>query len=294
MRRRKSFKQIVSELIKLVIAIILTIVTLYPFWHVVMYSFSESKAAMSGGIFLYPREFTTASWEMLLKTKQVFVAFRNSIAKTVIGTAFSIFISILTAYPLSIRYLKGRKFLQGMIFFTMLFSGGMIPTFILIKNLGLLDSFWVYIIPSAMSVYNMFVLRNFFQAIPDSLSESAMLDGAGYARILTQIVLPLSKPAIATQVMFYGVGKWNSYMDGVLYVTDQKLQLLQVYLRQIIGSVGAAGIGMDASDMSGHSAVSEESIKMTIIAMSVIPVAVVYLCLQKYFVKGTMVGSVKG
>lgn len=200
----------------------------------------------------------------------------------------------MTAYPLSIRYLKGRKFLQGMIFFTMLFSGGMIPTFILIKNLGLLDSFWVYIIPSAMSVYNMFVLRNFFQAIPDSLSESAMLDGAGYARILTQIVLPLSKPAIATQVMFYGVGKWNSYMDGVLYVTDQKLQLLQVYLRQIIGSVGAAGIGMDASDMSGHSAVSEESIKMTIIAMSVIPVAVVYLCLQKYFVKGTMVGSVKG
>lgn len=294
MRRRKSFKQIVSELIKLVIAIILTIVTVYPFWHVVMYSFSESKAAMSGGIFLYPREFTTVSWEMLLKTKQVFVAFRNSIAKTVIGTAFSIFISILTAYPLSIRYLKGRNFLQGMLFFTMLFSGGMIPTFILIKNLGLLDSFWVYIIPSMMSVYNMFVLRNFFQAIPDSLSESAMLDGAGHARILTQIVLPLSKPAIATQVMFYGVSKWNSYMDGVLYVTDQKLQLLQVYLRQIISSIGAAGIGMDASDMSGHSAVSEESIKMTIIAMSVIPVAVVYLCLQKYFVKGTMVGSVKG
>lgn len=294
MRRRKSFKQIVSELIKLVTAIILTIVTVYPFWHVVMYSFSESKAAMSGGIFLYPREFTTVSWEMLLKTKQVFVAFRNSIAKTVIGTAFSIFISILTAYPLSIRYLKGRNFLQGMLFFTMLFSGGMIPTFILIKNLGLLDSFWVYIIPSMMSVYNMFVLRNFFQAIPDSLSESAMLDGAGHARILTQIVLPLSKPAIATQVMFYGVSKWNSYMDGVLYVTDQKLQLLQVYLRQIISSIGAAGIGMDASDMSGHSAVSEESIKMTIIAMSVIPVAVVYLCLQKYFVKGTMVGSVKG
>ena len=294
MRKKRSFKKTMAELIKLVIAILLSIVTIYPFWHVVMYSFSESKAAMSGGIFLWPRDFTTASWEMLLKTKQVFVAFRNSIGKTVIGTALSIVISVLTAYPLSQRCLKGRNFLQGMIFFTMLFSGGMIPTFILIKNLGMLDSFWVYVIPSVMSAYNMFVLRNFFQAIPDSLSESAMLDGAGHMQILTKIVLPLSKPALATQVMFYGVSKWNSYMDGVLYVTDQKLQLLQVYLRQIISSLGASGIGMNAADMSGHSVVSEESIKMTVIAMSVVPVAAVYLCLQKYFVKGTMVGSVKG
>ena len=177
----------------------------------------------------------------------------------------------------------------------MLFSGGTIPTYILLKDLHMLDTFWVYVIPSLMNVYNMFILRNFFQAIPDSLAESAMLDGANHGQILAKIVLPLSKAALATQVMFYGVNRWNSYMDGVLYVNNPKLQLLQVYLRQIINSIGGKqGIGASAGDLSGASAITEESIKMTVIAMSVIPVLIVYLSLQKYFIKGTMVGSVKG
>ncbi|MBQ8813086.1 MAG: carbohydrate ABC transporter permease [Lachnospiraceae bacterium] len=295
MRKKKTPGQIVSELLKLIIALLLTIVCLYPFWHVIMYSFSDSKEAMSGGLFVLPKGFSLESWKMLLKTKQVFIAFGNSIAKTVVGTLISVVISILTAYPLSLPYVKGRKFLQGMIFFTMLFSGGTIPTYILLKDLHMLDTFWAYVIPSAMNVYNMFILRNFFQAIPDSLSESAMLDGANHVQILTRIVLPLSKAALATQVMFYGVNRWNSYMDGVLYVNDSKLQLLQVYLRQIINSIGGKqGIGASAGDLSGASAITEESIKMTVIAMSVIPVLIVYLSLQKYFVKGTMVGSVKG
>lgn len=295
MRKKKTPGQIVSELLKLIIALLLTIVCLYPFWHVIMYSFSDSKEAMSGGLFVLPKGFSLESWKMLLKTKQVFIAFGNSIAKTVVGTLISVVISILTAYPLSLPYVKGRNFLQGMIFFTMLFSGGTIPTYILLKDLHMLDTFWAYVIPSAMNVYNMFILRNFFQAIPDSLSESAMLDGANHVQILTRIVLPLSKAALATQVMFYGVNRWNSYMDGVLYVNDSKLQLLQVYLRQIINSIGGKqGIGASAGDLSGASAITEESIKMTVIAMSVIPVLIVYLSLQKYFVKGTMVGSVKG
>ena len=295
MRRKKTPGQIVSELVKVMIALLLTIVCLYPFWQVIMYSISDSKAAMSGGLFVLPKGFSLESWKMLLKTRQVFVAFGNSIAKTVVGTLLSVVISILTAYPLSLPYLKGRSFLQGMIFFTMLFSGGTIPTYILLKDLHMLDTFWVYVIPSLMNVYNMFILRNFFQAIPDSLAESAMLDGANHGQILAKIVLPLSKAALATQVMFYGVNRWNSYMDGVLYVNNPKLQLLQVYLRQIINSIGGKqGIGASAGDLSGASAITEESIKMTVIAMSVIPVLIVYLSLQKYFIKGTMVGSVKG
>lgn len=292
--RKKTAKQIVSDALKILIALLLIVITLYPFWHVVMYSFSDSKAAMSGGIFILPRGFSLDSWKMLLATKQIFIAFRNSIGKTLVGTVFAIVISMLTAYPLSVRELKGRTFLQGMIFFTMLFNGGMIPTYLLIKDLGLLDTFWVYVIPGAMNVYNMFILRNFFQAIPISLSESAMLDGANHFQILSNIVIPLAKPAIATQVMFYSVSFWNSYMDGVLYVNKQKLQLLQVYLRQIINSVGAAGVGFSTEEMINKATVTEESMKMTVIAISVIPVAVLYLCLQKYFIKGTMVGSVKG
>lgn len=158
----------------------------------------------------------------------------------------------------------------------------------------MLDTFWVYVFPSAMSPYNMFIMRNFFQTIPDSLQESAKLDGANHMQILTRIVLPLSKPAVATMTMFYGVANWNSYMDGILYVNNQKLQLLQVYLRQLISSTGAKGALSAAGDLSAAAAVTEESMKMTVISVSIIPILFVYMFLQKYFTKGVMVGSVKG
>ena len=273
---------------------ILVFTTIYPFWHVIMYSVSDSYSSMSGGLFFLPRNFTLLAYEMLLKTNQIFVAYRNTVMKTLVGTGISVFLTALTAYPLSLSRFKGRNFISMLIFFTMLFNGGIIPTYLLIKSLGLLDTFWVYVIPGAMSAYNMFILRTYYRSIPSSLEESALLDGANPFQILFRIILPLSLPALAAIAMFYGVGNWNSYMGGILYVNDQRLQLLQVYLRQLIGAAGAKGALGDAGDLGPASRLTEETMKMTVITVSVIPILIVYPFLQKYYTKGVMVGSVKG
>ena len=274
---------------------LMVISTIYPFWHVIMYSLSDSHASMSGGIFLWPRDFSLLSYQQLLSTKQLYVCYRNSILKTVVGTGISLILTALTAYPLSLKRFKGRNVFSMLIFFTMLFNGGMIPTYLLIKDLHLLDSFWVYVLPGAMSAYNLFILRNFFQSIPPSLEESAHLDGANPFQVLFQIVLPLSLPALAALAMFYGVGLWNGYMDNVLYVNDQNLQLLQNYLRQLIAAAGAkSGTMSEMSNIGAASRLTEETVKKTVIAVSVIPVLIVYPFLQKYYTKGVMVGSVKG
>lgn len=274
--------------------VVFVISTIYPFWHVLMYSVSDSKASMSGGIFLHPRDFSLLGYQLLFRTQQIFIAYRNTIAKTVVGTSFSLIISALTAYPLSIKRFRGRNFFSVMIFFTMLFSGGIIPTYLVIRDLHLLNTFWAYVIPGMMSAYNMFILRNNFSSIPASLEESAMLDGANPFQTLFLIILPISKAALAAVAMFYGVGNWNSYMDGVLYVTNQNLQLLQVYLRQLIGSAGAKGALSSAENLSAAARLTEETMKMVVISVSVLPVLFVYPFLQKYYTKGVMVGSIKG
>ena len=298
MAQVKSKKRVSGEragnLLIEVILLLMVVTTLYPFWHVFMYSISDSRAAMSGGLFFLPGKPTFLTYQLIFKTSQIFVAFGNTVAKTVVGTFISLVLTVLTAYPLSLPYFRGRRFFQIVIFFTMLFSGGIIPTYLLLKDLHMLDTFWVYVLPSAMSPYNMFIMRNFFLTIPDSLQESAMLDGANHMQVLSRIVLPLSKASLATMTMFYGVTNWNSYMDGILYVNNQKLQLLQVYLRQLISSTGAKGALSAAGDLSAAAAVTEESMKMTVISLSIIPILLVYLFLQKYFTKGVMVGSVKG
>jgi putative aldouronate transport system permease protein len=283
----------VGDIIIYIVLIAIVFSTIYPFWHVLMYSVSDSKASMSGGLFFAPRNFSLLGYKMLFQTKQIFIAYRNTIAKTVVGTSFSLIISALTAYPLSLKRFRGRNFFSGMIFFTMLFSGGIIPTYLVIRDLHLLDTFWVYVIPGMMSAYNMFILRNYFMSIPSSLEESAMLDGANPFQILLKIILPLAMPALAALAMFYGVGNWNSYMDGVLYVNNQNLQLLQVYLRQLIGSAGAKGALGEAGSLSETAALTEETMKMVVISVAVVPVLFVYPFLQKYYTKGVMVGSVK-
>ncbi|ANU54737.1 carbohydrate ABC transporter permease [Acutalibacter muris] len=285
----------VGQIINGIFLGLMVVITIYPFWHVVMYSLSDSHASMSGGIFLWPREFSLLSYQQLLSTKQLYICYRNSLLKTLIGTGVSLLLTALTAYPLSLPRFKGRGFFSLMIFFTMLFNGGMIPTYLLIRDLHMLDTFWVYVLPAAMSAYNMFILRNFFQSIPPSLEESALLDGANPFQVLFHLVLPLSGPALAALAMFYGVALWNGYMDNVLYVNDSNLQLLQNFLRQLIAAAGAkSGTVSEMADVSAASRLTEETVKMTVITVSVIPVLIVYPFLQKYYTKGVMVGSVKG
>lgn len=273
---------------------VVSLIMVYPFWHVLMYSFSDSKLAMGGGLFLWPRGFSWDAYRALLQTRQIYVVYRNSLWVTGVGTLLSITLTVLLAYPLTVQRVKGRRFISAYIFFTMLFSGGMIPTFLQVQRLGLLDSLWALVIPGCVSAYNVFILRNFMQSIPASLEESANIDGASALRVLVSVILPLSKPAIAAVSLFYGVTYWNSYLRAVLYINSQSKEILQQYLRTMmtaVSALGAMGEGGSFDSLSGR--LSEESVKMVAIAASVIPVLIVYPWLQRYYVSGMTLGAIK-
>lgn len=271
--------------------------TIYPVVHVIMYSFSDSKLAMSGGLFFWPRGFSTLAYEMVFATEQIWISYKNSLLVTVFGTLISLAFSIITAYPLSRKRLHGRSWLQMVFFFTMLFSGGMIPTYLVVSKLGLTDTFWALFLPGCLNVYNMFILRNFMQAIPDSLEESARLDGANDIVIMLRIILPLCGPSIAAIAMFYGVHHWNGYMNCLLYTNSMRLQVMPMYLRTVLG--GAAANALSASSNAGAlgeaaKTLTEESVKMTTVAVAIIPIMCVYPFLQRFYTKGLTVGAVKG
>lgn len=267
--------------------------TTYPFWHVLMYSISDSNAAMSGGLFFLPRKPSFLAYEMIFKTSQIFVAYGNTILRTAAGTLIAITLSILTAFPLSRRRLRGRGGLSMAFFFTMLFTGGMIPTYLIVQSYGLIDKFWALVLPSAMSAYNMFILRNYFKSVPDSLEESAHMDGANSFTVLFRIFVPISKPAIAAVAMFYGVAYWNEYMDGILYINKPQLEILQVYLRKLIASTGTLNSLSGIQNLSAAANLTEESMKMATIAASILPILVVYPFLQRYYTRGITLGAVK-
>lgn len=274
---------------------LLAFLTLYPFWHVIMYSISASEAAMEGGLFFFPRKPTLAAYSLLARNKLIFTTYKNSIIRTVVGTCINLIMTASIAYPLSVKRFIGRNFWTMVIFFTMLFSGGMIPTYLLVKELGLLNSMWALILPGSISAYNMFIMRNFFQSIPPSLEESANIDGATPPRILVSIIMPLSKPVFAALALFYGIAHWNSYIDCVLYIDDLSKQVLQVYLRSMINvtAFGQVGEAADRAAIAG-AGMSEETMKMAAISASVVPIIIIYPWLQKYYVKGVLIGSIKG
>lgn len=293
MKVKRSKAEQIGYAIVLAVLALIAFSTLYPFLHVLMYSISDSRASMTGGLFFFPRNFSLASYQMVLRTSQIYVAFFNTILRTLVGTVLSLLVSSLTAFSLAHRNLRGRNVFSMIIFFTMLFTGGMIPTFLVVQSLGLIDKFWALVLPGMMSAYNMFILRNYFQQLPSSLEESANIDGASPPVILFRIIMPVSKPALAAVAMFYGIAYWNDYLDCILYTNKTSLQVIQVYLRNLLASVGA----MDSiAGVSGRDAVmlTEETVKMTTIAVSVIPILVVYPFLQRYYTKGITVGAVKG
>ncbi|MNI11125.1 L-arabinose transport system permease protein AraQ [compost metagenome] len=274
--------------------LLVSIVTLYPFWHVLMYSLSDPKLAMGGGLFLWMKGFSLTSYELLLQSKGIYYAYGNSIFRLVVGTAINIVLTAMLAYPLSIRRFVGRNTITLMIFFTMLFSGGMIPTYLIVKELGLIDSIWSLIIPSALSAWNLIILKNYFQSLPAELEESANIDGAAPMRILFSVILPVSGPVIAAIALFYGVSHWNSYFDAILYINSDAKQVLQVFLRTMLQSSSLQQVQGTDNFAASIGLVTEESVKMATVVVSVIPMLIVYPFLQKYYVKGVMVGSIKG
>jgi len=281
----------IFQVILIIVISLLCIVTIYPFIHIVSVSFSSPSEALRLGFHFYPKEVDLTAWGLVLEQKKIWIGFGNSVFRTVVGTFLTLFIMSLCAYPLSRKYLPHRSFYTMVILFTMFFGGGIIPTYLLIKELHLMDSLWVYIVPGLIPTFSMLVLRNFFMSIPAELEECSKIDGANDIRILFQIVLPLSKPVLATLALWTAVGHWNAWFDAVLYISDQKKQVLQFFLREIvITNTDAETLGRNNISNLKH----ESAIKAATVTFAIFPILVVYPFLQKYFVKGTMIGSLKG
>ena len=286
--------EMVAHVANIILLVLIIIICIYPVWYVLMYSLSDSSKALNGGLFLWPSGLDFTGYKVVLQQKQIYIAFCNSIGRTAVGTAISLLLNAMLAYPLSLPRLKGRGFFSLAIFFTMLFNGGIIPTYIVVSNLHMIDTFWALVIPGAINAYNLFIMRNFFQSIPSSLEESAMIDGANEAIILFRIILPLSGPVMAAVGMFYGVAYWNAYLDGVLYINSTNLQILQIYLRNLITVAGATAVAQGTPDVIAASRLGPKTLIMVTIVISMIPVLITYPYLQKFYRKGVMVGSIKG
>lgn len=272
---------------------LLVFVCLYPFLNVLAYSLSGYNAVLSGKVTFYPIDFDLAAYKEILGKSQIWIAMQVTIIVTLLGTLIGLVLTIFAAYGLSRQTLPGRKALAGIILFTMYFSGGIIPTFLVVKGLGMYDSLAALYIPQAINVFNFIVMRTFFRQLPESLEEAAKIDGATDMGILIKIILPLSVPIIATIGLFYAVQYWNGYFDALLYIQSPDKYTLQLRLRSLLfadelnnaGGGNAEGVGTQ---------VMTQSLKMACVAVSTIPILVVYPWLQKYFVKGVMLGSVKG
>lgn len=269
---------------------ILVVICFYPFLNVVAYSFSSNRAVLSGTVTFFPIEMQLDAYKEIVHRGQIWTAMRVTILVTLLGTAIGLILTVFAAYALSKDKLKGRRWISGMILFTMYFNGGIIPTFLVIKNLGMYDQLTSLYIPSAVNVFNFIVMRTFFREIPKSLEEAAYLDGATDVQILFKIVLPLSMPIIATIGLFYAVYYWNDYFNALIYIQSPEKYTLQLRLRSLLfaGELGAAGNEGLAQQ------VMAESLKMACIVVGTVPILAVYPWLQKYFVKGVMLGSVKG
>ena len=281
------------ETINLIVLILIGALMLFPFLNMAAKSFSSENAILTGKVLFWPVGFQTGTYKYVIRQAQFWNSFKVSVMITLMGTAGAMIISCLTAYPLSKTWLYGRKPLLLLFVFTMLFGGGMVPSYLLMRSLGLINTIWVLFVPAMLSVYNMILLKNFFEDIPDSIEESAELDGAGSLRILVSIVLPMSLQAIATIGLFYAVGFWDNYMSGLLYITKPELKPLQQYLYEIV----TESINVDkemSMDAQENAALNTDAIRSATIMLACVPIMCVYPFLQKYFVKGMRVGSVKG
>ena len=295
-RRKQSPGRLVSQGVIRLVLILCSVICLYPLVNVLAKSFSSAAAIGENPLMIVAQDITLEAYRYILKTPVLWKSFGITVFSAVVGTAMNLMITTTCAYALSRTKAPGSKIMLWIVVFPMLFGGGLIPVYILLSNLHLLDSIWVLVIPSLLSPVNALLMRNFMWSIPDSLYESAMIDGAGEMKILCRIILPLSKPIIATVGLFYAVGHWNDYFTGLYYINDNTKWPLQVLLRSIIVDFNTAGMGaLNTSYVgTGGSVIQPENIKAACIIFATVPIVLAIPFLQKYFVKGVIVGAVKG
>lgn len=272
---------------------LLCIVMVYPFWHVIMMSLSSVEATAKGGVFLWPKGFNLETYAKVFNDPSIWSGYFTTILVTLSGTFFGTLFTATTAYPLSKKYLPFSKAMLLLVLFTMLFSGGMIPGYLLMKNLGLIDNRLSLILPGLVSAYNVIIMKSFFQSLPESLEESAKIDGATEVTVFWKIILPLSKATIATIALFTAVGYWNDYFSTVLYINSKERWALQAVLRYMLTNTNQA---MQSAGVSVAAAtnVTAATIKSASVVVATVPILCVYPFVQKYFVKGVMIGGVKG
>ncbi|UTL73427.1 carbohydrate ABC transporter permease [Bacillus halotolerans] len=266
-------------------------ITILPFLYIIAGSFATEADLAQRSFFIFPKTFTLDAYRYVFSTPTFIRSMGVSIFITVVGTAVQLFFTFTMAYPLAKRHVKGRNLLLNLVIFSMLFSGGMIPTYLVVKSLGLLDSYWALILPMAINPFNLIIIKNFFQRLPRELEESAKMDGCSEIGVFWRIALPLSKPVIATFALFYAVGIWNDFFHALLYINDSAKWPLQMVLRQvtILSDLTATN-----GDTMQNTIPPEQGIKLAVIVIATIPILAVYPFLQKHFAKGMLIGSVKG
>ncbi len=272
---------------------IICFVMIYPIWYVLVQSLNEGFDAAQGGLYFWPRVFTLDNYIEVFRDSEIIIAFGITVARTLIATTCHVFFTAMVAYAFSRKDLIGGKIYMRMGVITMFFSGGLIPSFILINDLGLYNNFLVYVIPTMFSFFDLIIFQSFFRGIPDSLEEAATIDGAGYFTTFVKVILPVSMPVIATITLFNGVYNWNDYFMGKLYFNDEWLMPIQTYLYRMINTSETSKYTMMAG-AAQQSTFTSTSLQMATMIVTTIPIVCIYPFLQKYFVKGMMIGSVKG
>ena len=291
--KRKFSEDMAVDLAVYILLGLVGIVTLYPFYYTIVCSFNDGLDLMKGGVYLWPRKFTLGNYKLFLEDGDWRHAFLVSLARTLVGTAMRVGFTSMFSYALSRNNLMFKKGYRFLVVFTMYFSGGLIPFYVLLRNLGLLNSFWVYVIPGMVDAFFVMTGINFFAAIPESMIEAAKIDGAREIKVLTRVVLPVSKPFLATLALFSAVGQWNSWLDSAYYVRDAKLHTLAYKMMTVINQNIATANTEAAGQLSQANTQTSFTVQATAMAVSMLPIMCVYPFLQKYFVQGMMIGALK-
>lgn len=290
--KKFNFSDFSLDLLKVLFLAFAVIICVYPFWNIFIVSINDANDAMRGGLYLLPRKLSLSSYADILGRSTFQHSILVTVARTLIGTPLAVLVTSALAYVLSYRDLIGRKPLNVLFIFTMYFGGGMVPYYMVLKNLGLLDNFLVFILPNLLSVYNMILVRNYIESMPEALFDAARIDGANDLVIFFRLVLPLSKPIIMTIALFVAIGQWNSWFDAYLYTNSQNLKTMQSILVEILNQYQTSDAGAAAANRMSQS-ITPDSIRMAATMVTTIPIIMVYPFIQKYFVKGIMLGSVK-
>lgn len=278
---------------------LICLVILYPLYYMLIISLSSGTDVLAGKVRWVPGQLTTRAYRSILRDRAFLRSYGNTLKITTLGTTVNLFMTTLCAYPLSRKYLIGRKVIMKVATFTMFFTGGMIPNYLLVTGLGLNNSYWAIILPGAISVYNMIIMRTFFEGIPDALAEAANIDGANDLQVLWCIILPLSKPIILTMLLFYAVGHWNGYFSALLYLNDKNMYPIQLFVRSVVLggetlSIGMAANVVESSTEQGVTLLAEQSSKYAMVILAMLPILVIYPIISRYFKSGVMIGAIKG